>query len=185
MSSWWHPITSFGKSWDLPRDGVVISKNPIHVSKEPTFKWHVSNFHVSWAINNKATVVKVTLLLHLWKKKNEKNECYALVKHCYFMEENTLQAQKWLEKCYSDSASSRTPIRQWYADFKCSCTDTNDAECLGRPNEAVTPENIKQVLKIIGSFDFDRSILCLRIWFVVNVNSEFPSSPSSSSDEHV
>ncbi len=38
---------------------------------------------------------------------------------------------------------------RWYADFKYSCTDIKDTERLGRPNEAVTPQNIKQVLKIV------------------------------------
>ena len=50
--------------------------------------------------------------------------------------------------CYPDCAPSKTAICRWYADFKRGRTNTNDAGRSGRPNEAVTPENIKQVLKI-------------------------------------
>ena len=31
-------------------------------------------------------------------------------------------------------APSETMVKRWYADFKHSHTDTNDAECSGRPN---------------------------------------------------
>ncbi len=65
------------------------------------------------------------------------------------MGKNTVQTQQRVEKCYSDFAPSKTIICQWYVDFKCSRTYTNDTECSGRPNEAVTPENIKQVFKIM------------------------------------
>ncbi len=65
------------------------------------------------------------------------------------MGKNTVQAQQWLEKCYSDSAPSKTTICWWYADFKCGRTDKIDGEHSGRPNEAVTLENIMQVLKIV------------------------------------
>ena len=33
--------------------------------------------------------------------------------------------------------------------LKCGCTDTNDAECSGRPNLAVVPENTKKLHKLI------------------------------------
>lgn len=36
-----------------------------------------------------------------------------------------------------------------YKCFLCGCTDTNDAERSGRPNEAKPPENVKEVLKIL------------------------------------
>ena len=62
---------------------------------------------------------------------------------------NTVQAQQWLEKCYPDSAPSKTTICRWYADFKRGRTDTNDAERSGRPNEAVIPENMKKILKVV------------------------------------
>ncbi len=65
------------------------------------------------------------------------------------MGENTVQAQQRPEKCYSDSTSSKTTICKWYVDFKRNHTDTNDAEHSSTPNEAVIPENIKRVLKIV------------------------------------
>ena len=57
------------------------------------------------------------------------------------MEKNSVQAKEWLDKCYLDSALSETTIKRWYADFRCGCTDTNDAEHSGHPNSAVVPEN--------------------------------------------
>ena len=32
---------------------------------------------------------------------------------------------------------------------KYGCTDTNDAECSGRPKSAVVPENTKQLYKLV------------------------------------
>ncbi len=60
-----------------------------------------------------------------------------------------MQAQQWLQKCFSYSAPSKTTICLWYADFKRCRIDTNDVKGSGRPNEEVTLENIKQVLKIM------------------------------------
>ena len=59
-------------------------------------------------------------------------------------EKNTLQAKQWLDKCYSDAAPSETTVKRWYADFKCSLIDTNNAECSGCPNLAVVLENTKK-----------------------------------------
>lgn len=92
--------------------------------------------------------MKVTLFLHFGKKL-EKNEFHVLIKHCYLMRKNTVQAQQWLEKCYPGSAPSKTTIFWWYADFQRGRTEASDAERSGRPNEAETPENVKQVLKIV------------------------------------
>ena len=60
-----------------------------------------------------------------------------------------MQAQKWLEKCYRDSAPSKTTICRWYAEFTRGLTDTEDAERSGWPNEVVTPETIKKVHQIV------------------------------------
>ena len=61
-----------------------------------------------------------------------------------------MQAQHWLEKCYRDTAPSKTTICRWYAEFKRGRTDTEDAEGSGRPNEVVTPETIKKVHQIVS-----------------------------------
>ena len=50
--------------------------------------------------------------------------------------------------CYLDSVLLETIVKRWYADFKCSHVDTNDAECSGRPNSAVVPENTKKLHKL-------------------------------------
>ena len=84
------------------------------------------------------------------------------------MGKNIVQVQQWLEKCYPDCAPSKTTICRWYADFKRSRTDTNDAERSGRPNEAVTPENIKQVLKIVMD---DRKLKVREIAKMVNIST--------------
>ena len=51
-----------------------------------------------------------------------------LIYHCFLMKKNTVQAQQWLEKYYGDSASSKTTICRWYAEFIRGRTDTEDAE---------------------------------------------------------
>ena len=60
-----------------------------------------------------------------------------------------------------------------YADFKRGRTDTNDAERSGRPNEAVTPENIKQVLKIVMD---DRKLKVREIAKIVNISTASAST---------
>ena len=40
-------------------------------------------------------------------------------------------------------------IEKCFADFKRECTNTDDAECSGRPNSAVVPENIEKVPKMV------------------------------------
>ena len=66
------------------------------------------------------------------------------------MRKNTVQAKQWLDKYYPDSTSSRQMVEKWFADFKCSRTNTDgDDERSGRPNSAVVPENIKNVHKMV------------------------------------
>ena len=64
------------------------------------------------------------------------------------MGKNTVQANQWLEKCNGDSALSEATIKRWFVDFKRGRRDINDAERSGRPNEAVTPENMKKSSKL-------------------------------------
>nr|XP_042912547.1 protein GVQW3-like [Parasteatoda tepidariorum] len=79
----------------------------------------------------------------------EKTEFRVLIKHCFLMGKNTVQAKQWIDKCYPDSCPSKATICRWFAEFKRGRTDTNDAERSGRPVEAVTPENVSEVTKII------------------------------------
>ena len=71
----------------------------------------------------------------------EKSEFRVLIKHCFLMEKNTVQAKQWLDKCYSDSAPSETAVKRWYTDFKRGRTNTNNTERSGHPNLAVVLEN--------------------------------------------
>ena len=100
--------------------------------------------------------------------KMDKNEFRVLIKHRYLIGKNTLHAQQWLEKCYPDCVPSKTTICRWYADFKRGRTDKNDAERSGRSNKAVTPENIKQVLKIVMD---DRKLKVREIAKMVNIST--------------
>ena len=40
-------------------------------------------------------------------------------------------------------------VKRWYADFKCDCTNTNDAERSGCPNSTVVLENTKKFHKLV------------------------------------
>lgn len=62
---------------------------------------------------------------------------------------NTVEAKQWLDKHYLDSAPGKSTIKDWYNEFKRGRTNTNEAERSGRPNTAVTEENIKKVRKIV------------------------------------
>ena len=60
------------------------------------------------------------------------------------MGKNTVQRNQWLDKSCSDSAASRQMVEKWFANFKRSHTNTDDAERSGPPNSAVVLENIKR-----------------------------------------
>ena len=72
------------------------------------------------------------------------NEFRVLIKHCFLMGKNTVQAQQWLEKCYRENSPSKTTICRWYADFERGRTNTADAERPGRLTEVAVPENTKK-----------------------------------------
>ena len=40
-------------------------------------------------------------------------------------------------------------VKRWYADIKCSCTDTSDVEHSGHTNLAVVTENTKKLHKLV------------------------------------
>ncbi|KAF7275565.1 hypothetical protein GWI33_011592 [Rhynchophorus ferrugineus] len=75
-----------------------------------------------------------------------------LIFQCLLMVKNTVQAKLWLEKRYKDFAPLEITIKRWFAGFKRGCIDIDNAERSGRPNEVVTPENIKKVLKIVLNY---------------------------------
>ena len=112
-----------------------LIKNPYDFYKVLTFKWHVSKFEPNQIISLQIRVIWVKLLLLIFKAM-EKSAFRVLIKHCFLMGKNTVQAKQWLDKCYSDSASSEI-------------TDTNDAEHSGRPNSPVVSENTKKLHKLV------------------------------------
>ena len=67
------------------------------------------------------------------------------MKHCFSIGKNTFEAKQWLDKRYGDSTPGESTIIDWYAEFKRSRTNTDDAERSGRPKSAVVTENITKV----------------------------------------
>ena len=60
-----------------------------------------------------------------------------------------VEAKQWIDKRYEHSAPGKSTIIDWYAEFKRSRKNTDDAERSGCPKSAVVPENITKVHKII------------------------------------
>ena len=66
------------------------------------------------------------------------------------MKKNTVETKQWLDKHYPNSAPSRQMVEKWIAEFKRGHTSTvYDADRSGRPNDAVIPENIKKIHKLV------------------------------------
>ena len=81
----------------------------------------------------------------------DEKEFRVLIKHRYLMEKNTVEAKQWLDKRYGDSVAGKSTIIDWYAEFKRSRINTDDAERFGRPKSAVVTENITKVHKVVLS----------------------------------
>lgn len=79
----------------------------------------------------------------------EKQEFRTLIKHCFLMGKNTVEAIQWLDEYYGDRAPGRSTVQKWYAEFKRGRLSTDDAPRSGRPIEAVTPANIKKIHSIV------------------------------------
>ena len=69
----------------------------------------------------------------------DKKEFRVLIKHCFLIRKNIVEAKQWFDKRYADSAPGKSTIIDWYAEFKRGCTNTDDAERSGRPKSAVVP----------------------------------------------
>lgn len=79
----------------------------------------------------------------------DKREFRVLIKHCYLMKKNVVDAKLWLDKYYGNDAPGRSTIHAWYAEYKRGLLRTDDAPRSGRPNDAVNSTTIKQVQRII------------------------------------
>ena len=73
----------------------------------------------------------------------EKSEFHMLIKHFFLMEKILFKQSNGLISVIQ-TLLSETTVERWYADFKHSRTDSNDAEHSGHPNLAVVPENMKK-----------------------------------------
>lgn len=99
----------------------------------------------------------------------DSKEYRVLIKHCFLTGKNTIEAKEWLDNYYNISSPSYTTVKKWYAEFKRGCTSTNDAKRPGRPNEAVTDENIKKVHRIVLN---DRKVKVREIADILKISTE-------------
>ena len=88
----------------------------------------------------------------------DKKEFRVLMKHCFLIGKNTVEAKQWLDKRYGDSVQEKSTIIDWYGEFKRGRTNTDDAEHSGRPESAVVPENITKV----HTLKISEGIVCLQ-----------------------
>ena len=79
----------------------------------------------------------------------DKKEFRVLIKRCFLMGKNTVEAKQWLDEHFGDSAPGKLTIIDWYTEFKRVRTNTVDAERSVRPKSALVPENITKVYKIV------------------------------------
>lgn len=85
------------------------------------------------------------------------------------MGKNTVEAKAWLDKHYFECAPGRSTISVWYGEFKRGRTSTDDAERCGRPKDAVTPDNIEKINKIVLN---DNKVKLQEIVDTVNISKE-------------
>ena len=79
----------------------------------------------------------------------DKIEIQVLIKRCFLIGKNTVEAKQWLDKYYKKSAPGKSTIIDWYAENNRGRTNTDDAERSGHPKSAAVPENIRKVHKIV------------------------------------
>jgi hypothetical protein len=78
--------------------------------------------------------------IFVYCEKMDKKE--SRVKHCFLAKKNTIEAQAWLDKHYSDSAPAKSTVDKWFAKFKrgeIRCTQWIPHK------EAISDENIKKI----------------------------------------
>ncbi len=119
---------------------VPLIKSPYDLYKVLTFKWHISKFEPDQIISLKISYLSEAIVSNFQKNRKIWISC---------VDKELLSDGEWLDKCYLDSALSETMIKRWYADIKCSCTDTNDVEHSGHTNLAVVTENTKKLPKLV------------------------------------
>ncbi|GFS92368.1 HTH_48 domain-containing protein [Trichonephila clavipes] len=79
----------------------------------------------------------------------DKIEYRAVTKH-FFLKGNTpTQIKDELDSVYEDSAPSFSTVKFWAAEFKRGRKSLGDDERSGRPNTAITDENIAKVHQML------------------------------------
>lgn len=91
-----------------------------------------------------------------------KQEFRFLIKHCFVIGKNTIQAGQWLKKCYPTFVASDSMVLSWQREFKCGRTKVlskcfpYDFITLGTGltpkmmnDQAVNMETIKQIHEIV------------------------------------
>lgn len=78
-------------------------------------------------------------------------EYRVLIKHCFLMGKTALETTEFIQKCYPGSAPSISSVRRWIHKFKRGDFSVQDGDRTGRPNSAVTTENINKALKLVRS----------------------------------
>ena len=79
----------------------------------------------------------------------DKKEFRVLIKHCFLMGKNTVEAKQCLDKHFGDSAPNKSTIIDWYVEFKRGHTNTDGAERSSHSKSAVVLKNITKVHKIV------------------------------------
>ncbi|KAF7278376.1 hypothetical protein GWI33_008505 [Rhynchophorus ferrugineus] len=79
----------------------------------------------------------------------DKKEFRVLIKYCFLMRKNTLEAITWFDAEFLDTAPGKSTIKAWYAKFRHGEISTEDGECSGRSKEVVTDVNIRKIHKMI------------------------------------
>ncbi|KAF7280496.1 hypothetical protein GWI33_005835 [Rhynchophorus ferrugineus] len=78
-------------------------------------------------------------------------EFRVLIKYCFLKGKNTVEAKKWLDADFLDTAQGKSTIRDWYFKFRYGEMSTEDGERSGHPKAVVTDEN-KKIHKIILNY---------------------------------
>ena len=79
----------------------------------------------------------------------DKKKFQVLIKYCFLMGKNTVEAKQWHDKRHGESAPGKSTVIDWYAEFKRGRTNTDETERSGRPKWAAVPENITKVHNVV------------------------------------
>ena len=79
----------------------------------------------------------------------EKEEFRAVIKHFYFKKWMAAKIKAELNEIHEDTASTLKTVYFWINEFKCGRTSATDEARPGRLVEAIAPEMIEKIHRII------------------------------------